>query len=1346
VKLALPLALCAVCAASCSEPASPPPDGALASRRASHSGATLSPPLELGPLMERARLAFHDVGGRLEGGDLHYRAAIDGAGLTFTAYHQPPARPMRTGAPLVLAPARASRGRALAGRAGPPARSDDGGVAIDRGWAQEELVNRAEGVEQRWRFERAPPGEGALVIRVAAPDLTLLAEDEQGLHLAPARGELGLVYGHGTWIDDAGERAPIAARWEDGAITLEVSEAVLRRTRWPAVLDPIIGPEVGPGVSTYVAAAGTQLGSDIAFSSSGGLAVWRDNRRGVYDVFATRVVSGGVTPLDPAGLLVSELGSPVGSVAVEHGAGVYLVAWTQSGRVLGRRIAPSGVFSDATPFVIRSAPAATFTSAIDVAFDGTDFVVAWSEGVGTEWDVLAARVTIDATVRDASPLVVCDAPGNQTNVVLAASGATIQAAWTDSRTDTGDVYGARIVAGAVLDAPGVPLATGAGYQGVPDLTIGAGTMLLGWQETDLGVLRIVALDGTGRPSGAPRIIASGSVSALTLASHPTGHLAVWQQLVSGERVVYATPLAASGGSGGSTIEVRRASTISPEEMVFSGGSYILTTSLGGDLFGHRLFTSGGGASSILLSSAAPSQGTGRIAESGGNYLLVWAVDRGAGDEVDVLGMRIDGTGSVIDPTPLEIAGGDNHQNAPALAGDGLGGWLVAWVSRRPASGSSYFTDVRARNVTASGAMSSSFDIARGGVVDSPSVGGGPSGYVVVYRDYDEVGARRVSRTGGPAGSSVVLGTMGLSRFDAAAVFDGAGFQLAWIEDFTIRGARMDTSGVVSPAGGREIVPPIGPTGSPISLALAAGGSSSLLAWTHQESTARQFVRFVRLDASGVPIGSPTVLTTGANALYPSATFEGTDFFVAFDRERTTTAVEGARITTASVARDPNGVLLRADALSSDLASGGDGRALLLYRGFHIGPTTNTRLLRASVIDFTMSGDDPVGATCDSSWTCASGHCADGVCCESACGGGVSDCQVCSSALGASADGVCTVVPAGLECRGARSVCDVAEACDGASGSCPEDRFVAAGTSCGAAATDVCDVDDVCTGASAFCATTARVPAGTECRASMGPCDPAEVCGGTAACPADARRSAGEVCRPAAGDCDLDDVCDGIAPACPSDTFVAAGTTCRASQGECDRREACDGRSPACPPDVRVPAGTACRAADGPCDVAESCDGAAPRCPPDEVQGAGTICRPASGACDLDDACDGTSTECAADRVRPRGFICRAASGACDVAEACDGAHPLCSIDRHRVDGSSCDDALLCNGQSACEAGECVEGEPLACEPGTECIEVLGECQAPVPAGCGCSAPGSRRAPALAVVGLLGLLGLLRRRR
>jgi MYXO-CTERM domain-containing protein len=163
-------------------------------------------------------------------------------------------------------------------------------------------------------------------------------------------------------------------------------------------------------------------------------------------------------------------------------------------------------------------------------------------------------------------------------------------------------------------------------------------------------------------------------------------------------------------------------------------------------------------------------------------------------------------------------------------------------------------------------------------------------------------------------------------------------------------------------------------------------------------------------------------------------------------------------------------------------------------------------------------------------------------------------------------------------------------------------------------------------------------------------------------------------------------------------------------------------------------------------VAESCDGAAPRCPPDEVQGAGTICRPASGACDLDDACDGTSTECAADRVRPRGFICRAASGACDVAEACDGAHPLCSIDRHRVDGSSCDDALLCNGQSACEAGECVEGEPLACEPGTECIEVLGECQAPVPAGCGCSAPGSRRAPALAVVGLLGLLGLLRRRR
>src|SRR5262245_36290732 len=42
-------------------------------------------------------------------------------------------------------------------------------------------------------------------------------------------------------------------------------------------------------------------------------------------------------------------------------------------------------------------------------------------------------------------------------------------------------------------------------------------------------------------------------------------------------------------------------------------------------------------------------------------------------------------------------------------------------------------------------------------------------------------------------------------------------------------------------------------------------------------------------------------------------------------------------------------------------------------------------------------------------------------------------------------------------------------------------------------------------------TCSPVTPATECRASAGPCDPAETCGGALTCPADAKSAAGTVC-------------------------------------------------------------------------------------------------------------------------------------------------------------------------------------------------------------------------------------------
>ncbi|WP_437624503.1 hypothetical protein [Sorangium sp. So ce1151] len=103
-----------------------------------------------------------------------------------------------------------------------------------------------------------------------------------------------------------------------------------------------------------------------------------------------------------------------------------------------------------------------------------------------------------------------------------------------------------------------------------------------------------------------------------------------------------------------------------------------------------------------------------------------------------------------------------------------------------------------------------------------------------------------------------------------------------------------------------------------------------------------------------------------------------------------------------------------------------------------------------------------GYPCGSALECLPGlFCVDGVCCDSECGEGAQgDCQACSRAAGAVADGTCSLRPAGAECRAASHACDVAETCEGWSVECPEDQRAPAGTVC-RGATDACDMAELC---------------------------------------------------------------------------------------------------------------------------------------------------------------------------------------------------------------------------------------------------------------------------------------------
>jgi cysteine-rich repeat protein len=275
---------------------------------------------------------------------------------------------------------------------------------------------------------------------------------------------------------------------------------------------------------------------------------------------------------------------------------------------------------------------------------------------------------------------------------------------------------------------------------------------------------------------------------------------------------------------------------------------------------------------------------------------------------------------------------------------------------------------------------------------------------------------------------------------------------------------------------------------------------------------------------------------------------------------------------------------------------------------------------------------------------------------------------------------CQLEAAGTICRSPAGVCDLPEACSGASAICPDD---AKSSGVCRPAPERCDVAEVCDGVGDDCPPDAVVAAGSVCRIVSGGCDVAETCDGVdPRCPGDAVLPIGTPCRLAAGACDVTEFCDGVYYFCPPDLKGTA--LCRGAAGPCDLPEVCSGTSDDCPADAKSTA--TCRAAAGVCDVAEQCDGTGNDCPSDTFRAASTVCRTAAGECDVAETCTGTAAACPPD-ARTIG-VCRPAAGQCDAIELCSGIDVVCPADVAVSDGTPCDDGDACTTADACAGGLC----------------------------------------------------------
>jgi hypothetical protein len=251
----------------------------------------------------------------------------------------------------------------------------------------------------------------------------------------------------------------------------------------PAVdVAELVGPEVAPDAPVYQDAQE----ADAAFDGTNYLVVWTHRTATGDDVYGTRVSASGEI-LDPAGFVISAGTTNETAPAVAFDGTNYLVVWQDhrlgSGNIFAARVAPSGTVLDPNGFPLDTDADQQRTPA--VAFDGTNYLVAWSDRrSGLKWDIYGVRVAPGGAVLDANALVIASVNNQQFSPAIAFDGTNHLVVWADRRTSVPEVFGTRITPGGlVLDPAGIAISNGpSNVQSSPSVAFDGTNVTVVWQD------------------------------------------------------------------------------------------------------------------------------------------------------------------------------------------------------------------------------------------------------------------------------------------------------------------------------------------------------------------------------------------------------------------------------------------------------------------------------------------------------------------------------------------------------------------------------------------------------------------------------------------------------------------------------------------------------------------------------------------------------------------------------------------------------------------------------------------------------------------------------------------------
>jgi hypothetical protein len=246
----------------------------------------------------------------------------------------------------------------------------------------------------------------------------------------------------------------------------------------------------------------------VAFDGTNFLVVWTDARNiPNRDIYAARVTQDG-NVLDPNGIEVYTGTNSSPEVAFDGNN--YLIVWENDySEIYGSLINTSGTVLEPGGLQISEMASYVHAHSPNIAFDGTNYLVIWSDSRNGNDDIYCARVTPSGTVLDSTDIPISTATNDQQYASIVFDGTNYQAAWDDYRnnSDTADVYCAKIsTTGSVIQE--IPLVIGEGNQYYTSLAHGTGSQVLlaynGWigeyQELTIDVNRALG-KFIGEPSG-----------------------------------------------------------------------------------------------------------------------------------------------------------------------------------------------------------------------------------------------------------------------------------------------------------------------------------------------------------------------------------------------------------------------------------------------------------------------------------------------------------------------------------------------------------------------------------------------------------------------------------------------------------------------------------------------------------------------------------------------------------------------------------------------------------------------------------------------------------------------------